>query len=186
MTPETAPVDLTMFTVISAVICASALLCALSKNIVRSAFALLGAFGGVAGLYAFLSADFVMAVQLLVYVGGILVLILFAVLLTQKIGEVHITNRSVGLYAGLPLAGLVFAVLASVAVTTPWPRATSSAVQATTGLIGDALLSRYLLPFELVSVLLLVALVGAVILARREVRRSEQDEPAPQDAGGKA
>ena len=181
---DTAWLELLAFSGLAAITCVSALITALSRNIVRSAFALLGTFGGVAGLYAFLAADFVMAAQLLIYVGGILVLILFAVLLTQKIGAVHITNKSVGLAAGLPLAGLVFLVLASVAVTTPWPQAAGAGVQATTGPIGDALLSRYLLPFELVSVLLLMALVGAVILARREVRRGEQDEP--REAGGKA
>jgi len=183
MTPETAPVDLTLFTVISAVICASALLCALSRNIVRSAFALFGAFGGVAGLYAFLSADFVMAAQLIIYVGGILVLILFAVLLTQKIGAVHVTNRSIGLAAGVPLALVIFGLLTAVALRTPWPLAKPGVPGPTTAPIGDALLSEYLLPFELVSVLLLLALIGAVMLARREVRGDGEAAP---DAGGDA
>ncbi len=181
---DTAWLELLAFSGLAAITCVSALITALSRNIVRSAFALLGTFGGVAGLYAFLAADFVMAAQLLIYVGGILVLILFAVLLTQKIGAVQISNRSIGLCAGLPLGALVFAVLASVTVTTPWQTAEHAGVQATTALIGDALLSRYLLPFELVSVLLLVALVGAVVLARREVRRRERGEPAPSGAGG--
>ena len=166
----TAAVDLTVFTALSAVICASALLCALSRNIVRSAFALLGTFGGVAALYGFLSADFVMAAQLLIYVGGILVLILFAVLLTQKIGAVHVTNRSVGLAAGAGLGLVVFGLLVSVALRTPWPTAGAVRPSPTTARIGDALLSDFLLPFELVSVLLLLALIGAVLLARREVR----------------
>jgi NADH-quinone oxidoreductase subunit J len=76
----------------------SAVVVAFSRNIIYSAFALLGTFAGVAGLYVFLGADFVAAVQLLIYVGGILIVILFAVMLTHRISDVEITTGPSGGY----------------------------------------------------------------------------------------
>lgn len=171
MNPEIIPVDLLVFSAIAGIVCASALVTAVSTDIVRSAFALLGTFGGVAGLYAFMGADFLMATQLLIYVGGILVLILFAVLLTHKITGLNITNRSVGLPQGALLALVVVALISKVAIETSWPTGPDNVTpNPTAAKIGEAFLTDYLLPFELASVVLLVALIGAVILARREVR----------------
>jgi NADH-quinone oxidoreductase subunit J len=93
---------------------------AFSRNIVHSAFALLGTFFGVAGLYVFLSADFLAVVQALVYVGGILVLILFAVMLTGKIGDVKVSNRSAGVLPGLLLLVLLLGLLGALVLATPW------------------------------------------------------------------
>ncbi len=142
---------------------------AFSRNILHSAFALLGTLGGVAGLYLYLGADFVGVVQILIYVGGILVLLLFAVLLTNRIGDVKITNASVGLLAGVGAAAVVLAPLVKVAITAPW-KLTEATSAPTTQRLGDAFLSEYLLVFELASVILLMALVGAMVLARRAVR----------------
>src|SRR5712692_4094091 len=102
------------FYLLSAVIVISAAGVALAPNILYSAFALLGTLGGVAGLYLFLGADFVGIAQLLIYVGGILVLILFAVLLTNRIGDVNATNLSAGLMITVPSAVAVIAVLVKV------------------------------------------------------------------------
>src|SRR6185436_16280927 len=85
---------------------------AFSKNILYSAFLLLGTLAGVAGLYLYTGADFVGIAQILIYVGGILVLLLFAVLLTNKIGEVKLSNSSIGMATGVPLGMLVIGVLA--------------------------------------------------------------------------
>lgn len=149
---------------------------AFARNIVHSAFALLATFLGVAGLYAYLSADLVAVVQLLVYVGGVLVLILFAVMLTSRIAEVRITNRS----SGVIPAGLALLVLAGtmtyIAVNFPHPGAPAPAVP-TTATIGDALLGPFVLPFEVVSVVLLAALLGAVTLARGRMRSAEEGQP---------
>ncbi len=144
---------------------------AFSRNIVHSAFALLGTFFGVAGLYVFLSADFLAVVQALVYVGGILVLILFAVMLTGRIGDVQVTNRSAGLVPGLLLLVMMVALLAGLAVNTPWPVSVPGPASPTTAAMGDALLSEYVLPFEVISVLLIAALIGAVTLVRKEEDR---------------
>lgn len=181
MNPETVPVDLLVFSAIAGLVCASALVAAVSTDIVRSAFALLGTFAGVAGLYALMGADFLMATQLLIYVGGILVLILFAVLLTHRIEGLNVTNMSVGLPQGAILALAVAGLIAKVAIDTAWPAGPPDVTpNPTVAALGDAFLTRYLLPFELASVVLLVALIGAVILARREVR---PDGAGPSEGG---
>ena len=158
-----------MFYGLSALVLAGAVGVAFSRNILRSAFMLLAALGGTAGLYLFLGADFVGVTQLLVYVGGILVLLLFAVLLTGRIGDVAATNRAIGRGAALPVALLVGLLLVTTAVTTVWPR-TEAIAAPTTARLGDGLLNEHLLPFELMSLVLLMALVGAMVVARRAVR----------------
>jgi len=143
---------------------------ALSRNVVYSAFFLMGALLGAAGLYGFLLADFVAVVQILVYVGGILVLTLFAIMLTHQIAEVEVSNRSVG---RLPAAILVIVTGVGMGLAifrAPWHTAPSGEPPPTTYGIGEAFLGPYLLPFELASVVLLTALIGAIVLSRRELR----------------
>ncbi len=156
-----------LFYIIAAVVLGSAAFCAFSGNIVRSAFALLGTFLGMAGLYVFLSADFLAAIQTMVYVGGILILLLFAVMLTSQISDVTITNRSVGRVVGFAVVAALVGLLGFIALRTPWPSAQVT-FEPTTGPIGDALLTEYVLPFEIISVLLVGALVAAVTLVRKE------------------
>jgi NAD(P)H-quinone oxidoreductase subunit 6 len=154
------------FYVLAAVTVISAAGVALGRNILYSAFALLGTLAGVAGLYLYLAADFVGVAQLVIYIGGILVLILFAVLLTNRIGDIRISNRSAGLALGVPPVLGLMALLVRVAVQTPWP--TTEAVAApTTARLGDAFLRELLMPFEVASLVLLMALVGAMVIARR-------------------
>jgi len=148
---------------------------AFSKNIIHSTLALLGTFLGIAGLYITLSADFLAATQILVYVGGTLTLILFAVMLTSKIEEMKISNPSGGLFAAFGLVAALLLVLGRVATQTAWPSESKPAVPSTAKL-GHAFLGEYLLPFEVGSIVLLGALIGAVVLARRAVRRSWEKE----------
>jgi len=157
-----------VFCLLALLTLASAGIVAFSRSIVHSAFALLGTFMGVAGLYACLSADFLAVVQLLVYVGGILVVILFAVMLTGKIGEVRVTNRSAGVLAGAALLLAVLAGLVFVAVRTPWKVAQTPDVAGTTATLGNALLGQSVLPFEVASLVLVAVLIGAVTLIRKE------------------
>jgi len=147
----------------------SAIGVAFSRNILHAAFLLLGTLAGTAGLYLWLGADFVGVTQLLVYVGGILVLILFAVLLTQRIGAVRVSNPSLGVPAALVLALVVTGLLSVTALRASWPT-TELVLAPTTARLGDAFLREALLPFELVSFLLLAALVGALVVARRASR----------------
>ena len=150
---------------------------ALSRNILHSAFSLLGTLAGVAGLYFLLGADFIAVVQLLVYVGGILVLILFAVLLTREISDIKISNLSVSILGGLPAALLMLAMVVHTTTKAPF-KATVAVAAPTVNRLGDALLREYLLPFEVVSVVLLMALVGSMVIARRAVKDEvgERDE----------
>ena len=143
---------------------------ALSRNVVYSAFFLMGALLGAAGLYGFLLADFVAVVQILVYVGGILVLTLFAIMLTHQIAEVQVSNRSVGRLPAGVLVGAVAAAMGYAIFRAPWRQATPGDPAPTTYGIGESFLGEFLLPFELASVVLLTALVGAIVLSRKELR----------------
>jgi NADH-quinone oxidoreductase subunit J len=159
-----------LFFFLSAVTVGGALAVAFARNILRSAVGLLAALLGVGGLYVFLSADFVAITQVLVYIGGVLVLVLFAVMLTSKITEVQVSNTSVGLLGGVLLFLAVAPVLGAVAFLTPWAEHVPGPLAPTTQAIGDAFLTRWLLPFEVASLLLLATLVGAVVMARKEIR----------------
>lgn len=148
---------------------AGACLVAFSRNIVHSAFALLLSFFSVAGLYVLLSADFIAATQVIVYIGGILVLILFGVMLTEHIEKVNISNAVMKPARALPLLLAVIAILTGAIYKTHWPVKTPPLPEPKTALMGNALLGKFLLPFEVASVLLLVALIGAIIAGRKEV-----------------
>jgi NADH-quinone oxidoreductase subunit J len=161
----------------------SAIAVVLSKNILHAAFSLCLTFLGVAGLYIFLHADFVAAVQLIVYVGGILVLILFAIMFSANVVEdTAESGRSKLALIGGALAGLaVFAAIVLLTARLEAPLAAANVhaaapYEATVGVatgqtgIGHLLMGEYLLPFEVASVLLLAALVGAVMIIRKELK----------------
>jgi NADH-quinone oxidoreductase subunit J len=148
----------------------SAAVVAFSRNIVYSAFALMGTFLGVAGLYVTLGADFLGVVQVLIYIGGILVLVLFAVMLTHRIGDVEVSNRAVGRAPALVVVGGVFTLMVTAVMQGGWAAREIGPVAPTTAGIGEALLTTYVLPFELASVVLLAALIAAVVLSRKELR----------------
>ena len=159
-----------VFYLVAIVTVGSAAMVAFSRNIIYSAFSLLGAFGGVAGIYIFLGADFVAAVQLLIYVGGILVLVLFAVMLTHRITDVQITNRAAGRLPAILVTAFFLYLLIQTVRETSWVKAKQVVYAATTGNIGELFLGSYLLPFELASLVLLAALIGAVVLSRKEIK----------------
>jgi NADH-quinone oxidoreductase subunit J len=163
-------VSTAVFYLIAVITIGSAVMVAFSRNIIYSAFSLLGTFMGVAGLYVFLGADFVAAVQVLIYVGGILVLILFAVMLTHRITDVEITNRAAGRIPALIVIATLIYLLVQTVRETPWAKAKEIAYAPTTAKIGDLFLDAYLLPFELASLVLLAAMIGAVVLSRKEIK----------------
>jgi NADH-quinone oxidoreductase subunit J len=148
---------------------------AFSKNIIHSTLALLGTFLGIAGLYITLSADFLAATQILVYVGGTLTLILFAVMLTSRIEDMKVSNPQANLPVAFGLVAVLLVVLGHVASQTAWPSEIRPAIPGTAKL-GHAFLGEYLLPFEIGSVVLLGALIGSVVLARRAVKRTWEKE----------
>lgn len=152
----------------------SAVFVVLTRNIIHAAFALVMTFGGVAGLYFFLAADFLAAVQLIVYVGGILVLLLFAVMLSSPVegdgGESGRINLRSGIFVGAMLLAVLGWVISRLGVAAMDNGLSSASFVNSTAKLGVLLLNKYLLPFEVVSLLLLAALIGAVVIARKELR----------------
>jgi NADH-quinone oxidoreductase subunit J len=109
-------------------------------------------------------------VQLLVYVGGILVLTIFAVMLTQGIADVTVSNRTVGLVPALAIVTIAGAVMAYAIERTHWHLVAARTPAPTTYGIGNAFLGDYVLPFEIASLVLLAALIGAIVISRHEAR----------------
>jgi NADH:ubiquinone oxidoreductase subunit 6 (subunit J) len=155
-----------VFWVFAALTLGSAAVVVLSRTLIYSAFALLVTFFGVAGLYVLLGADFLAATQLLVYVGGILVLLLFGVMLTHRIYDLDLRSETTQRLPSTIVAAGLFFVLTYLALKTSWPGAARLPAP-TTAPIGRLLLREFLLPFEAASVLLLVALMGAAMIVRR-------------------
>ena len=165
-----------LFFVLAGFILACAFIVVFSKNIIHSAFSLLGVFAGVAGLYGILTANFIMAVQILVYVGGVLVIILFAIMLTRGIQDARQSNPSTGLVTASIVGLIVAVILITIAVTFPWQTKPIGEATSSVPLIGNALLDKYLIPFEILSVLLLAALIGAIMLVRKEIKSENLNE----------
>jgi NADH-quinone oxidoreductase subunit J len=162
VTPETV-----VFFVLAAVTVASAAVVVLARSLISSAFALLVTFMGVAGIYFLLGADFLAATQLLIYVGGILILLLFGVMLTHKLYNLELRSQVHRFFPSLLVAVFLLALLIRTAVTTDWALGPGRRPLPTTLAIGEQFLGRFLLPFEAASILLLVALIGAATIVRR-------------------
>ncbi len=155
------------FFVLAAITIIGGLLVAFVRNIMHAALALMMAFMGVAGIYLLLEAEFIAAVQVLIYVGAIAVLILFAIMLTRGLMTRTLPPENNQWLAAGGLALLLFVALVYIAVTTHWPVGTQAL--AGTDLIpkiGTELVTTYVLPFEVASILLLAALIGAIVIAR--------------------
>ncbi|MEO5931002.1 MAG: NADH-quinone oxidoreductase subunit J [Candidatus Kapaibacterium sp.] len=169
-----------IFYIFAAICVGSGAFVVFSRNIAYSAFSLLFAFFGVAGIYVLLGADFVGVSQLLIYVGGILVLFLFGMMLTANIDKLREERPTMGrLLPGVVVSSAICALLISVVWGVPaWRKA---AVQVptkgtnTTSLIGNLLMGDYALLFVASSIAILVALVGAAMIAR-------SDRFSPEDA----
>jgi NADH-quinone oxidoreductase subunit J len=188
-----------LFYIAAALTGLSAIMVVVTQNIVRAAAWLLFTLAGTAGVYFLLAADFIGAAQLIVYVGGTLVLVVFGVMLTAQGPFVNL-RTSIGEWAFSLIVGCgLYAVLAVSVLTTTWPSLgkepeVNAATSPTTAQLGQALLGvkeatpelnmtgmgsqererrrvGYLLPFEIVSVHLLVVLIGAAYLARAKRRR---------------
>ncbi len=176
----TVPLSFHVFMLFAVFTIAGAMGVAFSKNIVYSAFSLLAAFAGMVGLFGFLSADFVAIVQLMVYIGGILVLILFAVMLTNRISRIKQSNPSSNHVVGGTLLALLLLLLLGVVFGYNFPTRATPPYEPTAETIGRAFLGPYLLPFEIAGFLMLAALVAAVVVARKEVKYVGQDEQGEQ------
>lgn len=157
-----------LFYLFAAMTVVSAIGVVASTNIVRTATWLFFALGAVAGIFFLLGADFLAAVQLIVYAGGTLVLIVFGVMLTAKNPFLRFNTTRREVVLAILACLLLFSAVGSAMLTTAWPTPEDPGHKGPTAeLIGDAFLGEYLIPFELASVHLLVVLIGAAYMARR-------------------
>jgi NADH-quinone oxidoreductase subunit J len=156
------------FYIIAAMMVFCAVRMVTNKNIVHSALYLVAVLAGVAGIYLLLAAEFIAIVQVLIYLGAIIVLFLFGIMLTRSPmeGDLEFDKKQIamGLVVALPLAGLLGWALWDTFEDT---ELNAAAVQRTSE-VGDSIFGQYLVPFEALSMLLLAALIGAVVLARKD------------------
>jgi NADH-quinone oxidoreductase subunit J len=170
--PNTVPIigigwDEILFVILAAAMLGSALLVVTMRDIIRCGLAMMVSFGALAGLYVLAGATLVAAAQVLVYIGAISVLILFAIMLTQtKAAPTRLVFQTQAVPAAI--AAIVLAIVIAITVgATDWASVGQRAA-AVSGDIARTLFSSYVLPFEVVSVLLLAAVIGGVFLAKRE------------------
>ncbi len=156
------------FWVLAVVGIAAALTVVLLRNVFRAALSLVLCFLTVAGLYATLSADFLAAVQVLIYVGGISVLIILAIMLTREVQQGSPANKLK--IPALVMAILFFGVVAFALINTPWLVSAEPPLEPTTSALAGQLLGEggFILPLEIAACLLLAAILGAIVLVREK------------------
>lgn len=157
-----------IFYILAFITVLSALMVVKARNIVHCALFLVLSFIGIAGLYILLEAEFVAAAQVLIYGGAITVLILFAVMLTARIWDKskRQTNEQQGV--SLIITGALLVIIIMAALGSGWSKNPVPIPENTTAVLGKLFLTTYVLPFEIASVFLLVALIGAIVLAKKE------------------
>lgn len=155
-----------IFGLSSLVTLGAALAVVTNKNILHSAFYLILAFVGVASIYVLLEAPFIAVVQVLVYIGAIAILIIFAIMLTRRLLSKDLIQRNA--QWGLSALGAIglFLVLGWIVFSVNWPVKLLTVPEDPISVLGQELLSTYVVPFEIASVLLLAALVGAILIGR--------------------
>jgi NADH-quinone oxidoreductase subunit J len=162
--------DALLFMIFAAIAVVCAVNLVIQKHPISSAISLVGVMGALAALYLLLGGEFIAAAQLVVYAGAIMVLFIFVIMLLNA-GTEHKGRRSWATWAGIPLM-LVFLGLIAMAITHHLPAGNVVFGDFTKGTaleIGRALFTSYLLPFEVTSILILIAILGAIVLARKEV-----------------
>lgn len=155
-----------IFYLISAIIIISALYVVLGKSIFRSALSLAACLMAVALLYFFLNASFLAAIQILIYVGGIVILILFAVMLTERMANKKIAQINAQVFQSLVVVGLIFVLLFNILRRIKLSNISGNYPDVS--LIAQALFKDYVIQFEVLSVVLLVALIGAIVIAKKD------------------
>jgi len=160
-------VSIAAFYILAAVTVGSAVLVVAFKNLVHSVLVLTISFLGVAGFYLLLNASFIAMVQVLVYAGAVCIMVVFGIMLTQQGGMRGSNEFNKQIFASGGVVALLIAVIAYLGVSTgKWQISAKSVPEDTVGNIAVLMLSKYMIPFEVAALLLLVALVGAVVLAK--------------------
>ncbi len=151
---------------LAAILLASALAVVLTKNLFHSVLYLALALVGTAGIFLTLDAEFLAAVQILLYAGGVVTIAVFAIVVTERLVGDRITQTSRSVVSGIVAPGLLLAVLLTFIRSVRLPTASPAVIGDFTRVIGQAVLTRWVLPFELLAVLFLAALLGAIYFAR--------------------
>ena len=162
------PFELIVFIVMTILTLGGAAGVVFSPNLFHSALYLIVSLFGVAGYYVLLSAGFLAVVQLMVYIGAIAVLILFAIMFSRRLMGLSEGQSNRQWWLSLPIAVLLGGVLIGVAISVQWPVSGEAPTEDSVLQLGLAFLGSYLIPFEVVSILLSVALIGAIFLAREK------------------
>lgn len=160
--------ELVAFGALAVVLIGSALAVVLSKNLFHSVLWLALALTGTAGIFLMLDAEFLAAVQVLLYAGGIVTVVVFAIVVTEKLIGTKLSHTSRNVFRGALAASAFLVFIASRVMSWQLPASAAPAMGDTTKDIGTLLLTRFVLPFELLAVVLLVSLVGASYFARPE------------------
>jgi len=151
---------------LAVILLASALAVVLTKNLFHSVLYLALALVGTAGIFLTLDAEFLAAVQILLYAGGVVTIVVFAIVVTERLVGDRLTQTSRHLASGFIAAGLVLVVLVVFIRSAPWPLSPPTMRGDLTRAIGQAVLTRWVLPFELLAVLFVAGLLGAIYFAR--------------------
>jgi NADH-quinone oxidoreductase subunit J len=154
------------FWVLGFVLVGSALAVVLSKNLFHAVLWLALALTGTAGVFLQLDAEFLAAVQLLLYAGGIVTIVVFAIVVTERLVGERISQTSRRIAASAVVAAALLATILSAISERPLPVAPPALPADLTRNIGDAILTRFVMPFELLALLMLAALMGAIYFAR--------------------
>jgi len=161
------PYTTILFYVLAFIIVVSAVMVVFNKNVVHSAFSLFFTLFAISGIYVLLKADFIALTQIMVYVGGILILLIFGVMMTTKVTNVELKTKNLNTIPSLVFSIGIVTILIFVIFSTKWNIKSGLDSEETVSQIGIMLLSKYLLPFEIASIVLLVALIGSAMFARK-------------------
>jgi len=158
--------QIVFFALLTVITLGAALMVVTSRNLLHSALWLIVSFFGIAGVFILLKAEFLAVVQVLIYIGAIAMLIIFAIMLTRRIMDPQQPrfNSQWGLVGGF--AALLFVGLAAVVTRVAWPVAAGEVPADAIAQLGVDFVGVYAVPFEVASVLLVVAMIGAIIIAR--------------------
>jgi NADH-quinone oxidoreductase subunit J len=163
---------------LAALLVGSSLMAVSVRNIFHAAIYLIVALFAVAGFFVLLQAEFLAAVQVLIYVGAVAVLIIFAVMLTSKLADVHLRAQNEQVGVGLVVSFVLFLVMCFCIWSTSWKPSDLPMAADNVRAVGNLLMTRYVLPFEIVSVLLLAAMIGAIVIATKEKKPEGDGEAA--------
>jgi len=156
------------FWVLSVLLVGSALAVVLSKNLFHAVLWLALALTGTAGIFLLLNAEFLAAVQLLLYAGGIITVVVFAIVVTERLIGERLSQTNRGVVSGALVSGSLLAIIVSTLMQRQLPLTPLPQPSDLTGLLGKQVLTTFVLPFELLALLMLVAMLGAIYFARPE------------------